>query len=146
VRSAPRPGDLEARAPHRDSLTVASAAGIRDAQLRGYEEEPLLENEPGAVFTTPREGTVPLRVYYDRRHDDSFTTTTYYGRSTGREYAFVRIEGYVYQEEQPDTLPLSLYYDPRSHDHLTTARPEVAASAEEEGYVWQRIEGYVPRD
>jgi hypothetical protein len=146
VQSPPLPGDLEARAPHQESLTVANPAGVRDAELRGYEEEPPTSYEPGEVFTRPRPGTVPLRLYYDRRRGDSVTTTSYYGKSSGKEYPFVRIEGYIYQKPQPETLMLGLYYNARSHDHLTTARPDIAVRAEEEGYVLQRIEGYVPRD
>ncbi len=134
----PLPGDLEARAPHRDSLTVASAEGIRDAEVRGYAEDVVTGTEPGAVFTKRKPGTVPLLVSYDRRHGDSVTTATYDG-------PFLRVEGYIYSNEQPGTIPLSLYYDARSHDHLTTALPEVAWSAMEAGYGWVRVEGYVPR-
>jgi hypothetical protein len=152
-RSPPLPGDLEARAPHRDSLTVASAEGIRDAELRGFEEEPpAFGSEPGAVFIKRRPGTIPLRVLYDRRHSDSITTATYdtpflQGSDriqAGRAIAG-RVEGYIYAAEQPDTWPLNVYYETRSHDHLTTARPEVAQAALEAGYVFQRTEGFVPR-
>jgi hypothetical protein len=153
ARSPPLPGNLEARAPHRDGLTVASPAGIRDAEVRGFvEEPPAFGSEPGAVFIKRRPGTVPLRVLYDRRHGDSITTATYDTPflvgvdriQAGRAIAG-RIEGYIYSEMHPDTLPLNVYYEPRSQDHLTTARPEVAQAAEEAGYVWQRTEGFVPK-
>jgi hypothetical protein len=151
--SPPLPGDLEARAPHRDSLTVASSESIRDAEVRGYVEElPAFGSEPGAVFTRRRPGTIPLRLLYDRRHGDGITTTTFETPFlTGSDLAQARraiggrVEGYIYAEEQPDTWPLNVYYEARSHDHLTTARPEVAQAALEAGYVWERTEGFVPR-
>jgi hypothetical protein len=153
ARTPPLPGDLEARAPHRDSLTVASAESIRDAEARGFEEElPAFGSEPGAVFTKRRPGTIPLRLLFDRRHADSITTATYetpflegVDRVQARRAVGGRVEGYIYAEEQPDTWPLDVYYEPRSHDHLTTARPEVAQAALEAGYVFQRTEGFVPR-
>jgi hypothetical protein len=151
--SPPLAGDLEARARHRDSLTVASAESIRDAELRGYREEPpAFGSEPGAVFTRRRPGTIPLRILYDRRHADSLTTATYdtpfleeADLEQARRSVGARVEGYIYAEEQPDTWPLNVYYEPRSHDHLTTARGEVAQAALDAGYVWQRTEGFVPR-
>jgi hypothetical protein len=45
--------------------------------------------------------------------EDNFTTATAAGEvSVGNRYGFVRIEGYVYPNQQPGTVPLKLFYKP----------------------------------
>jgi hypothetical protein len=119
---------------------------------QGYEEE-LYDSgiQPGAVFTTSRPGTVALRVLYDRRRGDRITTTSLEAPflesedlgAASRSLAGP-IEGYVYTEHHPDTVALAVYYNARTHDHLTTARSDLRFAAEEAGYAFEAVVGWVP--
>ena len=88
-----------------------------------------------------------MRLYYSDDRRDNFTTGTEEGRRDAEAagYRFVRIEGFVFREQEPDRdfVPLRLYYSDDRRDNFTTGTEEGRRDAEAAGYRFVRIEGFV---
>ena len=92
---------------------------------------------------TPPE-VVPLQSFWQAMREDNFTTATPEGVASARSagYSSIRVEGYVFAEQQPGTVPLKLYWHEMRGDNYTTGTAEGEASAQAAGYQYVRIEGY----
>ena len=90
---------------------------------------------------------VPLNLYYSNAREDNFLTATDVGARSAKEagYEYVRIEGYIYPDQQPDgnLVPLKLYYSNAREEFFTTATEEGISAADAAGYRLIGIEGFV---
>ncbi len=86
-----------------------------------------------------------LKSYWNGNRGDNFTTATQQGEQAAQaaEYSFLRVEGYVYPDQQPNTVPLKSYWGPARGDNFTTATPQGEQDALGAGYSFVRVEGYV---
>jgi hypothetical protein len=84
-------------------------------------------------------------LYLNSQRGDYFTTATPERErdALGSGYQFVRVEGYVFQNEQPGTGPLKLFWHGGRGDNFTTAMLAGEQGALAAGYQFVRIEGYV---
>ncbi len=105
------------------------------------------EEPPATILSIPQPGTMALRLFRNVRTGDLCTVATDVGvASVLRDgYELVEVLGHVFIDPRPGTRPLVLLYNPLSRDHLTTVSTEERRRAERAGYVFVRVEGYVPR-
>jgi hypothetical protein len=114
--------------------------------------EPTEEPAPQPDIGRERElqSLVPLNLYYSNAREDNFLTATDVGARSAKEagYEYVRIEGYIYPDQQSEgnLVPLKLYYSNAREDNFLTATDVGARSAKEAGYEYVRIEGYIYPD
>ena len=89
--------------------------------------------------------TVSLKLHWDPQREDNFTTATAEGErdASAVGYTPIRVEGYVYADQQSNTVPLKQYWNPVRGDNYTTATVDGERSAIEAGYQFIRVEGYV---
>jgi hypothetical protein len=92
-----------------------------------------------------RGNIVPLKLFWGAQREDNFSTPTALGEQAALAagYGFVRLEGYVFPNQELGTVPLSLYWNPDRGDNFSTATPEGERDALGSGYQFVRVEGYV---
>mgnify|MGYP001582704953 CR=1 FL=1 len=97
------------------------------------------------IFDAREPGTVPLKLYWNGKRTDNFSTVTAEGERAARAggYQFVRIQGYVYPNARPGTIPLKLYWNANRRDNFSTATAAGERAAKAGGYRFVRIQGYV---
>jgi hypothetical protein len=111
--------------------------------------EPTEEPAPQPDIGRERElqSLVPLNLYYSNAREDNFLTATDVGARSAKEagYEYVRIEGYIYPDQQSEgnLVPLKLYYSNAREEFFTTATEEGISAADAGGYRLIGIEGFV---
>jgi M6 family metalloprotease-like protein len=97
---------------------------------------------------------VPLYTWYSPSREDYFTTSDPYwagmpGDQKSPDYAFVRIEGQVFNPRlpEPDTMPLYSWWNAARGDNFLTSDPfwRGQPGQRRDGYTFSRIEGYIYR-
>jgi hypothetical protein len=127
-----------------DNYTTATAAGQYSAKEGPSWMDGFVRFE-GFVSPTPRDGLVPLKLYWSPERGDNFTTGTAQGEqdALGSGYTYVRDEGYISPVPGDGLAPLKLYWSPVHEDNFTTATAQGEQDALNAGFVYVRDEGYV---
>lgn len=99
-------------------------------------------------------GLVALHAWWDHATGDNYTTSdpAWQGLpgETRGSYGYDRVIGWIFSPDQPqpaNTTALYTWYSAERGDRFLTSQPSWApeqAGAEREGYVFERLEGYLP--
>eukprot|EP00003_Mantamonas_plastica_P020667 TRINITY_DN3328_c0_g1_i1.p1 TRINITY_DN3328_c0_g1~~TRINITY_DN3328_c0_g1_i1.p1 ORF type:complete len:1368 (+),score=552.22 TRINITY_DN3328_c0_g1_i1:1804-5907(+) len=91
------------------------------------------------------EGLIPLSMFFFPETNEMYPIAdeTSIEEAQDNNGHAVRVEGYVFAEEQDGLVALNNYYNEETGDTMITAHPAGIASAEEKGYEFIRVEGYV---
>ena len=124
-----------------DNFTVATEAGIQDANAVGYWEIRV----EGHIFSEQLPGTVPLKLYWNNEREDNFTVATEAGIRDANTVGYweIRVEGYIFPDAQAGTVPLKLFWNGDRGDNITVASEDGERDATFAGYRFVRIEGYI---
>lgn len=105
-----------------------------------------IERPVGTIFTRRDKQLVPLYRYVNGQNGDHLYATDFHQRRYAKDgYGYDDYVGYVYAGKVGDSVALHRYFNASSKDHVLTSNfDEFGQKGGGQGYVYQRIVGWVP--